>query len=125
MIFPMGSTFIFGSCICEAKSEGNLQGRLVEAWKAREEITLPTGSTEDLAERFLGLTVSESTQAPTTTSLDLVSGSDSSLESNPGSFRRTEFFSNWTPERSINSSRDQFEPTSGFFREVESPPNRT
>jgi hypothetical protein len=31
--------------------------------------------------------VSESTQAPTTTSLDLVPGLDSSSESNPGSFR--------------------------------------
>jgi hypothetical protein len=37
--------------------------------------------------KILGLTVSESTQDPTTTSLDLVSGSDSSSGSNPGSFR--------------------------------------
>jgi hypothetical protein len=87
MIFPLGSIFIFGSCICEADSKGNLQGRLVEARKAREEINLPTGSAEDLAERFSGLTVSESTQALTTTSLDLVSRSDSSSGSNPDSFR--------------------------------------
>jgi hypothetical protein len=45
------------------------------------------GSAEDLAERFLGLTMSDLTQAPMTTSLDLVSGSDSSLGSNLGSFR--------------------------------------
>jgi hypothetical protein len=87
MIFPTGSIFIFGLWICEAASEGNLQERLVEARKAHEEITLPTGLAEDLAERFSGLTVFESTQAPTTTNLDLVSGSDSSSGSNPGSFR--------------------------------------
>jgi hypothetical protein len=50
MIFPTGSIFIFGSWICEADSEGNLQGCLAEARKAREEITLPTGLDEDLTE---------------------------------------------------------------------------
>jgi hypothetical protein len=64
MIFPTGSTFIFGSWICKVNGEGNLRGRLVKAQMAREEITLPTGSAEDLAKRFSGLTVSESTQAP-------------------------------------------------------------
>jgi hypothetical protein len=87
MIFLTGSIFIFGSWICEADSEGNLQGHLVEAQKAHKEITLSMGSAEDLAERFSGLTMSESTQAPTTTSLDLVAGSDSSLGFNSGSFR--------------------------------------
>jgi hypothetical protein len=87
MIFPTGSIFIFGSWICEADSEGNLHGCLVEARKAHKEITLPTGSAEDLTERFSGPKVSESTQAPTTTGLDLVSRSDPSLRSNPGSFR--------------------------------------
>jgi hypothetical protein len=82
----MGSIFIFGSWICEADDKGILQGHLVEARKAREEITLSTGSAEDLVKGFSGLTVSESTQAPTTTSLGLMSGSDSSLGSNPGSF---------------------------------------
>jgi hypothetical protein len=87
MIFSTGSIFIFGSWICEAVSEGNLQGHLVKAQKAQEEITLPTGSAEDLTERLLGLTVSESTRALTTTSLNLTSGSDSPLGSNPGSFK--------------------------------------
>jgi hypothetical protein len=61
MIFPTGSIFIFGSWICEADSEGNLQGRLIEARKASEEITLLMGSAKDLTERFSGLTVSELT----------------------------------------------------------------
>jgi hypothetical protein len=61
MIFSLGSIFIFGSWICKADSKGNLQGHLVEAPKTHEEITLPTGLAEDLAERFSGLTVFEST----------------------------------------------------------------
>jgi hypothetical protein len=72
----MGSLLIFGLWIYEADSEGNLQGRLTKAQKAHEEITLPTGLAEDLTKRFSGLTMSESTQVLTTTSLDLVSGSD-------------------------------------------------
>jgi hypothetical protein len=43
MIFPMGSIFIFGSWVCEADDKGILQGCLVEARKAREEITLSIG----------------------------------------------------------------------------------
>jgi hypothetical protein len=31
MIFPMGSIFIFGSWVCKANDEGNLQGCLVKA----------------------------------------------------------------------------------------------
>jgi hypothetical protein len=84
MVFPKGSIFIFGSWVCEADDEGNLQGRLVEALEACEELTLPTKLNEDLSER---LTVSESTRAPTTTSLDLTSGLDSPSESYLGSFK--------------------------------------
>jgi hypothetical protein len=87
MIFPTGSIFILRSWICEANSEGNIHGCLIEARKAHKEITVLTGSPEDLAERFLGPKVSESTQAPTTTGLDLVSRLDPSSRSNPGSFR--------------------------------------
>jgi hypothetical protein len=87
MIFPMESIFIFGSWVCKANDEGNLQGCLIEAQEAREEFTLSTGSAEDLAKRFSGLMMSESTRASMTTRLDLMSGSDSSLKFDPGSFR--------------------------------------
>jgi hypothetical protein len=80
----MGSIFIFGSWVCEADDKGNLQGCLVEALEAHEGLTLPTKLTKDLTER---LTVSESTRAPTITSLDLTSGSDSPSESYLGSFK--------------------------------------
>jgi hypothetical protein len=42
MIFPMGSTFIFGSWVCKANDEGNLHGHLVEALEAHEDLTLST-----------------------------------------------------------------------------------
>jgi hypothetical protein len=87
MIFPTGSIFIFRSWICKANSEGNIHGCLVKARKAHKEITILMGSPEDLAERFSGPKVSELTQAPTTTGLDLVSRLDPSSRSNPGSFR--------------------------------------
>jgi hypothetical protein len=86
MIFPMGSTFIFGSWVYEADDEDNLHGRLVKALEAHDDLTLLMGLARDLVKRFLGLTMPESTQALTTTDLDLVSGSDFSSESNLGSF---------------------------------------
>jgi hypothetical protein len=84
VIFLMGSIFIFGSWVCEMDDKGNLQEHLIEALEAREGLTLPMKLTEDLAER---LTVSESTRAPTTTSLDLTSESGSPSESYLGSFK--------------------------------------
>jgi hypothetical protein len=84
MIFPKGSIFIFGSWVCEADDEGNLQGHLVEALETHEELALPMKLTEDLAERLM---VSESTQTLMTTSLDLTSESDSPSESYLGSFK--------------------------------------
>jgi hypothetical protein len=87
MIFLTGSIFIFGSWVCKADDEGNLQGCLIKAQDAHEEFTLLTGSAEDLAEEFSSLMVSESTQAPTITGFDLISDSDSFLGSNPGSSR--------------------------------------
>jgi hypothetical protein len=84
MIFLKGSVFIFGSWVCKADDEGNLQGCLIKTLEAYEELALPMKLTKDLTER---LTESESTRAPTTTSLYLTSGSDSPLESYPGSFK--------------------------------------
>jgi hypothetical protein len=87
MVFPTGSIFIFRTWVCEVDDEGNLQGCLVEAQEAHEELTFSTGSTEDLTKRFSSLIVSESTQALMATKLNLVSGLDSSSGSNPCSFR--------------------------------------
>jgi hypothetical protein len=126
MIFLTGSIFIFGSWICVADSEGNLHGCLVEAQKAHKEITLPTGSAKDLIERFSGLMVSESTQAPTITSLDLVFGSDPSSGSNLSSFR-DEPSSFLIGLRNAVSTLQEInsKPTSSFFQKVKSPPSQT
>jgi hypothetical protein len=86
MIFPMGSTFIFRTWVCEADDGGNLHGRLIKAQKAHEDLTLLTRLTKDLAESFSGLTMPELTQALMGTILDSVSGSDSSSMSDLGSF---------------------------------------
>jgi hypothetical protein len=40
MIFSMGSTFIFRSCIYKADDEGKLQGRLLEDQENQEDLTL-------------------------------------------------------------------------------------
>jgi hypothetical protein len=87
MIFLMGSIFVFGSWVCKTDDEGNLQGWLIEAQEAYKEFTLLTGSAEDLAKRFSCLIVFELSWAPMTTRPDLVFGSDSSSESDPGFFR--------------------------------------
>jgi hypothetical protein len=87
MIFLTGSTFIFGSWVWEANDEGNLHGCLIGALEAHMNLTLSTGLAEDLAKKFSGLTMPESTHTSMTTNLDLVSGSGSSSESNLGSFR--------------------------------------
>jgi hypothetical protein len=126
MIFPMGSIFIVGSWVYKTDNKGNLQGHLIEALEACEGLTLPMRPTEDLVERLSGLTVFETTRALTTTSLDLTSGLDSPSESYLGSFKdKPSPFSNWPPEHDINPSKHQFEPTSGFYRKIESPPNWT
>jgi hypothetical protein len=44
MFFPAGSTFVFGSWICEADSDGKLQGRLIEDSK-HQDMIFPAGST--------------------------------------------------------------------------------
>jgi hypothetical protein len=109
IIFPTGSVFIFGSWVCEADDEGNLQGHLIEAQEAHEELAFLTGLAEDLAKGFSGLALSESTRAPTTTIFDLISYSDSFSGSNLDSSRdKTSSFFNWTLEHDINPLGDQF-----------------
>jgi hypothetical protein len=61
MIFPMESTFIFGSWICEVDHNGKLQGRLLEDSKNHEDLAIPTISIGQLARRFTRLTTSDST----------------------------------------------------------------
>jgi hypothetical protein len=86
MIFSMGSTFIFGSWICEADDKGKLQGYLLEDQENQEDFTLSARSIEELTEKPSRLAISESTQASPTVEFNLDSRSESVLDSIPGSF---------------------------------------
>jgi hypothetical protein len=86
MIFSMGSTFIFVSWICEADDKDKLQGRLFEDQENHEDFALSARSTEELTEKLSRLAMSESTQASPTVEFNSDSGSESVLNSDPGSF---------------------------------------
>jgi hypothetical protein len=86
MIFSMGSTFIFGSWICEADDKGELQGCLLEDQENLQDFTLSMRSIEELTRELSCLAMSESIQV----SLMIKFNSDSRMESasktNLGSF---------------------------------------
>jgi hypothetical protein len=86
MIFSMGSTFTFGSWICEADNKGKLQGCLLEDQEDQEDLTLSARSTEELAGRFSCLAVSESIQVSPTIEFNSDSGTELASETHPGSF---------------------------------------
>ena len=52
MIFSTGSTFIFGSWICEVGDDGKLQGRLLEDSDHHQDYPNSTITTDQLAGRF-------------------------------------------------------------------------
>ena len=62
MIFSMGSTFIFGSWICEADNNGKLQGHLLKDPDHHKEFPISPTTTDQLTRRFAQLTVSDSNQ---------------------------------------------------------------
>jgi hypothetical protein len=86
MIFLTGSTFIFRSWICVADDEGKLQGHLLEDSTRHEDLAILIIATDQLAERFMQLTMSDPTQILRPTDFDSNSGSTSEMESYPGSF---------------------------------------
>jgi hypothetical protein len=86
MIFSAGSTFIFGSWICEADDDGKLQGRLLKDSTRHEDIAILTTTTDQLAGRFARLAMSDPTQISWLTDFDSNSGSASETESYLGSF---------------------------------------
>jgi hypothetical protein len=61
MIFLMGSTFIFGSWICEADDDGKLQSRLLEDSDHHEDLSISATTTDQLTERFAQLVMSDPT----------------------------------------------------------------
>jgi hypothetical protein len=51
MIFPAGSTFVFGSGICEADHEGRLQSRLMQAPTTGDDLLISAVWPDQLAEK--------------------------------------------------------------------------
>jgi hypothetical protein len=62
IIFQTGSTFIFGSWICEADNNGKLQGHLFKDPDHHKEFPISTTTTDQLTKRFAQLIVSDSNQ---------------------------------------------------------------
>ena len=52
MIFSTGSTFIFGSWICEVGDDGKLQSRLLEDSVHHEDFSISATTTDQLTGRF-------------------------------------------------------------------------
>jgi hypothetical protein len=59
MIFLTGSTFTFGSWICEADDKGKLQGHPLEDREDQEDLTLLARLTDELVGGFLRLTMTK------------------------------------------------------------------
>jgi hypothetical protein len=74
MIFPVGSTFIFGSWICEADGDGKLQGRLLKNSEHHEAHDVSATMADRLTKRISRMLDSDSN-----------SNSASDLESHPSS----------------------------------------
>ena len=59
MIFSTGSTFIFGSWICEADDNGKLQSRLLEDSNHHEDYSISATTTDQISGRFAQLMMSD------------------------------------------------------------------
>ena len=86
MIFSTGSTFIFGSWICEADDDGKLQSRLLEDLDHLEDHSFLATMTDQLVERFAQLVLSDRTQISWLCASDSNSGSTSEMEFDLSSF---------------------------------------
>ena len=64
MIFSMGSSFIFGSWICEAGDDGKLRSYLLEDSDHHENFPISATMTNQITGRFAQLVMSNSTQVP-------------------------------------------------------------
>jgi hypothetical protein len=62
MFFPMGSTFIFGSWICEADGDGKFQGRHLEDSEHHEAHVVSTTTADRLTKRISQLMMSDPTR---------------------------------------------------------------
>ena len=92
MIFSKGSTFIFGSWICEAGDDGKLQGRLLEDSDHHQDHPISMITIDQLAGRFAQLVISNPTQFSQIHVSDSNSSSASETKSYPSSFGKPSSF---------------------------------
>ena len=92
MIFSTGSTFIFGSWVCEAGDDGKLQSRLLEDSDHHEDLSISATTTDQLTGRFTQLVMSDPTQNSWLYASDSYLGSTSKMESYPSSFENPNSF---------------------------------
>ena len=86
MIFSTGSTFIFGSWICEAGDDAKLQSRLLKDSDHHKDLFISATTIDQLTRRFAQLVMSYPTQISRLCASDSNSGSASEMESDPSSF---------------------------------------
>ena len=122
MILSMGSTFIFGSWICEADDNGNLQSRLLEDSNHHEDYSISATTTDQITRRFAQLMMSDSTQVSRLCASDSNSGSASEIESYPSSFGKPSSFwwglrtRPWPIKNTTRSTRRIFSRSRILFR---------
>ena len=92
MIFSKGSTFIFGSRICEVGNDGKLQGRLLEDSDHHENLSISATTIDQITRRFAQLVISDPTRISRISASDSNSGSSSEIESLPSSFEKPSSF---------------------------------
>lgn len=61
MIFPAGSTFVFGSWIYVANNHGDLHGHLDEILAHQDTLTASAATLDQLADKFSQISISDST----------------------------------------------------------------
>ena len=92
IIFPTGSTFIFGSWICEADSNGKLQSHLLKDPDHHEEFPISTTTTDQLTRRSVQLIIPDSNKISRLRASDSNSSSVSEMKSYSSAFKKPSSF---------------------------------
>ena len=119
MIFSIGSTFIFGSWICEVGDNGKLQGHLLEDSDHHEDLAISTTMTDQIAERLTWLVMSDPTQVSRLCASDPNSGSASEIESDPSSFGKPSSFPMGLKNVALTYQEYNSEYTQNLFKKSE------
>ena len=92
MIFSTGSTFIFGSWICEADNYDKLQSHLLKDPDHHEEFPISTTTMDQLTRRFAQLIISDSNKISRLRASDSNSSSVSKVKSYSSAFKKPSSF---------------------------------